>query len=199
MNAQAILNQIEADARDTAQKTLADAQTKADEMRTTSREKIEGMHKALLSQAQTEGDALEQRMLRMAELEERKELLAKKTRADGEAFEMAGKKLSAASNTDKRVFFLRQLLAFATGGETLEIGGENAGWFDDHFLSDANAALLKAGKTERLTLAPEKRPGYEGFLLIAGGAEMRCTFDALLEEARTELERQAAEDLFGTL
>lgn len=197
MNAQAILNQIEADARETALKTLADAQTKAEEMKKTSREKIEGMHKALLSQAQTEGDALEQRMLRMAELEERKELLAKKRALMDEAFEMAGKKLSAASNTDKRVFFLRQLLAFATGGETLEIGGKNAGWFDDHFLSDANAALLKAGKPAGLTLAPEKRAGCEGFLLITGGAEICCTFSALLEDARANMEQAVATDLFG--
>lgn len=197
MNAQAILNLIEADARETAQKTLADAQTKAEEMKTASRAKIEGMHKELLSQAQTEGDALEQRMLRMAELEERKELLAKKRALMDEAFEMAGQKLSAASNTEKRAFFLRQLLTFATGSEQLAIGGENAGWFDDRFLSDANAALLKAGKSAGLTLAPEKRSGCEGFLLITGGAEIRCTFSALLEEARTNMEQAVATDLFG--
>ena len=197
MNAQAILNQIEADARETAQKTLTDAQTKAEEMKAASREKIEGMHKALLSQAQTEGDAQEQRMLRMAELEERKELLAKKRALMDEAFEMAGKKLSAAGNPDKRAFFLRQLLTFATGGETLAIGSENAGWFDDHFLPDANAALLKAGKTAGLTLATEKCSGCEGFLLIAGGAEIRCTFHALLEEACANMEQAVAADLFG--
>ncbi len=197
MNAQAILNKIEENAKDTAQKTLADAQAKAEELKAASREKIEGMHQTMLSQAERDAEALEQRMLRMAELDERKELLAKKRALMGEAFVLAGAKLSAMPAAEKRAFFQKKLLETAEGGETLVIGADKAEWFDEPFFAEANAALKKAGKTDGLSLAAEKRAGCEGFVLSMGGVEIRCTFGALLEEARGIQEQQAVEDLFG--
>jgi hypothetical protein len=197
MNAQAILNKIEEDAKDTAQKTLTDAQAKTEEMKAASREKIEGMHKTMLSQAERDAEALEQRMLRMAELDERKELLEKKRALMDEAFTLASAKLSAMPVVEKRAFFQKKLLENAMGGETLMIGADKAQWFDEQFFTEANAALIKAGKTAGLTRAAEKRAGCEGFALGAGGVEIRCTFDALLDEARSFQEQQIVEDLFG--
>jgi V/A-type H+/Na+-transporting ATPase subunit E len=197
MNAQAILNKIEENARDTAQNTVAQAQAKAEELKNASRVKIEEMHRTLLSQAERDGEALEQRMLRMAELDERKELLAKKRALMDEAFALAGARLSAVPASEKRAFFLKKLLAVASDGETLVIGAKNAEWFDERFFAEANEALKKAGKTDGLTLAAEKREGCEGFTLCKGGVELRCTFDALLDEARSLQEQQMVEDLFG--
>ena len=197
MNAQAILAKIEEDAKAGAAKTLDDAKVKADALKAASREKIEGMHAAMLSQAERDSAAMEQRMQRMAELDDRKELLAKKRTLMDEAFALAGEKLAAAPAKEKRAFFLKQVEQCAAGGETLIIGAEGAEWFDDGFAADANKALQQAGKEGGLTLSPEKRAGCAGFILAAKGAEVRCTFDALLEEARAGLEQQVAEVLFG--
>ena len=72
----------------------------------------------------------------------------------------------------------------------------HADWFDDGFLSDANAALQTAGKPGKLQLAAERRKGCAGVVLSHNGAEVRITFDALVEEARAELEQAAAQTLF---
>lgn len=197
MNAQAILAKIEEDAKAGAEKTLDDARAKAEALKAASREKLEGMHATMLSQAERDSAAMEQRMQRMAELDDRKELLAKKRTLMDEAFTLAGKKLVAAPAGGKRAFFLKQIEQCASGGETLIIGAEGAEWFDDGFAADANAALKKAGKKADLTLAQEKRAGCTGVILAAKGAEVRCTFDALLEEARNGLEQPVAEILFG--
>ncbi len=199
MNAEAILVKIEEDARASAAQALADAQKKAEELKAASREKIEGMHKTMVSQAERDSEALGQRMLRMAELDDRKALLGKKRALIDEAFDLAYRRLTDAPAAEKRAFFLRQIAECAAGGETLIVGAQAADWFDAAFPAEANEALQKAGKPGKLTLAAGKREGCAGVVLSGGGAEIRCTFDALLEEARAGLEQQVATTLFGEL
>ena len=196
MNAEAILIKIGEDARATAAKLQSDAQAKAEEMKATSRAKIEGMHQAMLAQAEKDGAELEQRMLRMAELDDRKALLTQKRTLIDEAFAQASAKLVAASATDKRAFFLTQIVRYADGSETLAIGQTAADWASGNFLAEANEALKLAGKSGNLTLDIATQPEGVGFLLVSHGAEIRCTFDALLDEVRTVLEQTVATELF---
>lgn len=197
MNAQAIVSKIEQDAKQAAEQARSDAKAKADALKAASREKIEAMHQTMLAQAQQDSAALEQRLLRMAELDDRKELLGMKRALIDEAFTMAGQKLSAVSAAEKRTFFLKAVTRYASGTETLVIGAKDAHWFDDRFVADANAALTTEGKEGKLQLSKERRTDCEGVILLSGGAEINCTFEALLEEAHTGLEQQAAETLFG--
>ncbi len=197
MNAQAILVKIEEDARESAVQTLAEAGKKADALKAASREKLEGMHRTMLAQAERDAEALEQRALRMAELDDRKELLGKKRALIDETFLAAGQLMVSAPAAKKRAFFLAQIALAAAGRETLVVGADSADWFDDGFLADANAALQKAGKPGELTLAAQRRAGCAGVILEANGAENRCTFDALLEEARAGLEQTVAAELFS--
>ncbi len=199
MNAEAILDKIEQDALATAAQTLDDAQKKVDSLKAASREKIGEMHRSMLSQAELDGDALAQRLRRMAELNDRKDLLGKKRALIDEAFALAAQKLADAPATQKRSFFTRQIAKYAAGNETLVIGANGADWFDGAFLAEVNAALQKAGKPGTLTFAPEKREGCIGVIISQSGAEIRCTFDALLEEMRAELEQKTAATLFGDI
>ena len=197
MNAQAILIKIEEDAQETAARLSNDAKAKAEELKTASREKIEGMHKAILAQAQKDSAELEQRMLRMAELDARKALLTQKRALIDKAFTLAAQMLEAMPAAEKRTFFIAQVVQNARGHETVVIGETDANWFDDRFLAYANAALALAGKPAALTLAAERQPGFTGLTLNANGAQLRCTLDALLDEARTQMEQQVADQLFS--
>jgi V/A-type H+/Na+-transporting ATPase subunit E len=197
MNAEAILEKIEQDSLATASQTLDDAHKKVESLKAESREKIGEMHRSMLAQAERDGDALAQRMRRMAELNDRKELLGKKRALIDEAFALAAQKLADAPAGEKRAFFTHQIVRYATGNETLVIGANRADWFDSAFLAEVNAALQKAGKPGVLTLAPERREGCVGVMIVQSGAEIRCTFEALLEEMRAELEQNTAATLFG--
>ena len=196
MNAQAILVKIEQDAAENADRILREARAKADELLAASGAEIEGLRGALLKQAEKDGAELEQRMQRMAELEDRKLLLGQKRKMIDRAFELAYAKLLAAPAAERRAFFLRQVTAGAAGHETLAVGETACDWFDDGFLADANRSLAEKGKPGALTLAAKRVPGCAGVVLTTRGAEVRCTFEALIEEARAGLEQQVADTLF---
>ena len=196
MNAQAILIKIEEDAKETAGRIKADATARAEERKAASREKIEGMYQAMLAQAAREGDELEQRMLRMAELDARKALLQKKRALMDEAFERAAALLAELPNPEKRAYFQKQIVRCATGSETLRVGDRQAGWYDDAFIAEVNRALEGAGKPGKLVASGTPYPGCTGVVLLTGGAEVHCTMEAALEEARVYMEQQVAAELF---
>ena len=197
MNAEAILNKIGEDAKETAERIESEAQARAAEWKAASRDRIEGMHATMVAQARKDGDELEQRLLRMSELEDRKALLQKKRELIDAAFARASEKLVATTASEKRAFFLRQILRFAAGDETLVIGAEHADWFDERFITEANKALVANGKPGRLAPSAEQRRGCIGLVLVSNGAEIPCTFGAFLEEARADMEQQVAADLLN--
>ncbi len=197
MNAQAILEQIREDAKATAATAVAQAQEKAAEIRNASRQKIEAMRDEMVSVAEKESAELEQRLLRMAELDDRKELLGKKRELMDEAFSLALSKLTAMPAADKRAFFLQQVTAAAQGTQKLIIGANNADWFDAAFLEEANKALAETQKDATLGLSEERRNGCTGVILASEGAETHCTFETLLDAKRSDLETVIAAQLFG--
>ncbi len=196
MDAQAILEKIEQDAKESAQRIAAEAEEKAKTMKLEAQMKIESLQKTMLAQADRECTQMEERMQRMADLDSRKEMLAQKRTVIDEAFAKAKEKLLATSAADRRAFYLKQVAACAAGTETLIVGADNADWVDDGFIADCNKALEAVGKPGKLQADKERRAGCAGIVLCQNGAEILITFDALLDEARAELEQSAAQTLF---
>lgn len=196
MDAQAILTRIEQDAAEAAQKVLDDAGEKAKLITLEAQQNRESLNKTMLAQAEQECAQMEERMHRMAELDDRKAMLSKKRAVIDEAFALASDRLGKTQPVQRRAFYLRKIAEYAAGEETLIIGANDADWFDDAFLKDANNALKQAGKPAALTLRNELGTGSSGVVLSHKGAQVRITFDSLLDEARTELEQAAAQVLF---
>lgn len=196
MNAEAILAKIGEDAKETAGKILREAEAKAEAMKAASRAKLEQSRLATLAKAEEDSAELEQRMLRMEELDARKALLSRKRALIAEAFTLAGEHLSGLSAEEKRAFFLQQVTQNAAGNETLAVGDRNADWVNVGWLESVNQALTAAGKPGKLTQTNAPYQACEGVVLLANGAEIHCTFEALLEEARIEMEQPVAELLF---
>lgn len=194
MNAQGILKKIEADARQAASAALADAQKRADALRAKGEEQLAAQRQAMEARAETDGQELESRMLRMAELEEKKARLTVKRQVMDEAFCQAAERLRRLPLAEKRAFFLKELVSAAHGGETVCVGKEERAWFDDHFLSDADAALTAKGTKSALQRG-EDVPGC-GFELRQDGAALNCTFESLVEGQRMALEGDVARALF---
>ena len=197
MDAQAILTKIETDAKDTAQKVLTDAEEKAKTMALEAQQNREMLKSTMLAQAEQECTQMEERMHRMAELDDRKAMLSQKRKIIDEAFALAKEKLQKTKPKDRRAFYLRKVTEFAAGQETLIVGKDDAGWFDDGFLLDANNALKAAGKPGGLKLQKERMDDCAGVVLSHKGAQVYVTFDALLDEAQGELEQAAAQALFN--
>lgn len=196
MNIDAILEKIEADAQDDARNLLNSAREKTEAMRAAFDEAAEQKRKTTLSEAQKEAEALRDRMLRMASLEERKKTLEMKRGEIDQAFAQALTRMRSMP-TDKAKAFHKQLLMMnAQGDETLIISEEDAALFDDAFMAQANEAMQKSGKPGSLRLSSERLPLQGGFVLSRDGMEVNCSYDSLLRAARDEMEGEIAAILF---
>ena len=69
--------------------------------------------------------------------------------------------------------------------------------YTDDFWKDINEELQIKGKAGKLVPAKEPRDIHGGFILLAEGVEINCSFEALLTMKRDELEPKVAAVLFS--
>ncbi len=197
MNAQAILEKIGSDGRQAAAVLLKEAGERAEAIRAESDKKIARLREETIAKAQAEAAELEVRMHRMAELDERKALLAAKRCLMDQAFQAALMKLKQMTPEQMESFFLSMALSSCKGAETLLIGALHDAWYTPALADKVNAALNAAGKPGRIILSKERRQGVTGVILLGDGMEINCTLEALLEDRRLQLEAEVASILFA--
>lgn len=196
MNAQAILERIQEDAKTAASAILQDATDRAAALKQASEARIAAKREETLAQAEKDAGEAAERMKRMAELDQRKLLLGDKRRLMDRAFQQALEKLHQMPKDQAQALFMEKLLQAAAGGEQLVIGEIQPGWFDDAFLQQANAKLQAAGKEPLTALQSKSGLHCCGFLLRKGDMETDCSMEALLQGQRLALESQVAQVLF---
>ena len=187
---------------------LDDADAKAEEIKTEAAEKAEAIEveagqkaarrrEHVLKQAQKEAEEQKRRIIGVAQLEARKELLAAKQELISEAFRKA---LDQLVEMDDSSYFstIRDLLLnfVESGTEKVVFSAGDLERLPENFLEDINTEL--AGQGEKGELALSNRPGdiRGGFILQAEGVELNCTFESLLTMKRDELEPEVAAMLF---
>ena len=196
MDAKAIVEKIARDAEQAASQTLEDAQKRVNALQKASDERAVQQKKDALERAGKDGALLGERMLRMAELEDKKNALKAKRAVMEEAFSGAMTLLENEDGAKKRAFFLNLIARYAQGDETFLLGEKNAEWFEPSFLTDANALIKKNGGLGALEMGEGRVPGV-GFALEKQGTRISCTMDALLSQSRMSLETDVAHVLFG--
>ena len=175
MKVDAITEKILEDARQSAAQTLREANERSQETQRRSQAEIEKRREQAMDEARKECAGLRDRMLRMAELDERKNLLAMKRQMIDRAFEDALSKMRAMDEERARAYVKL---------------------YSQAFLAEVNAELEKRGASGALTLSGEKRPMAGGFVLKRQGVEINCSYEAILRESRASLEAQVASMLF---
>lgn len=197
MNAQAILEKIGSDGHKAAAVLLKEAGERAEAIRAESDKKIAKLREETIAKAQTEAAALEVRMYRMAELDERKALLAAKRQLMDQAFQEALMKLRQMTPEQMESFFLSMVLSSCKGTETILLGALHNAWFTPAFADKVNTALIAAGKPGQITLSKDHRKGVTGVILSGEGLEINCTLEALLMDRRLQLEAEVASILYA--
>lgn len=197
MNPQAILDQIGQDAQLAAQKLLADAEKKAEQLRAASARRIEKTHEQTRAQAQADAAELEQRLMRMAELEDRKALLGKKRAVLDEAFALAADKLRRMPAGELRAFLVQAAAKETAGSESVIVCENGADFAQGDLIGELNQAVRALGKPGNLRMSEQKRSDATGLVLSEGGAETNCTLEAMLAAIRIEMETQVASVLFA--
>lgn len=196
INTQPIIDLIRAEAKESARKIMQEAQDRATTIKERSSERLEQMLEKTRLDAQSEGDLLQDRMLRMASLEQRKSLVSRKRELIDDAFTKAIEQLNNLPSEQVAKRMKDMLLAYAKGDETLAVGAVNDSFFTQQFLKDVNDSLKTQNKPGTLTADNDRVPGVCGLILKDNKSEIYCTFEALLETRREELESVVADILF---
>ena len=182
-DADAEIEQRAAQARETADRILADCTAQADQERT---EALEKGRRA----AQDRREHLDN----MAQMEVRKTLLAAKQIVIQEAFDLALERLCGLPEK-KMVPLLAKLAATyaESGQEQIILNPAHRDRYGQAVADQANALLKKRGK---LTLGEPSEQIRGGLILRKGPVDINCTFELLVRQQRSQLSDQTARVLF---
>ena len=155
LSTDSIRNKILEDARKSATQILSDADVRAQKNRAASDKRIADARAKAMSDAQAQGDEMRDRMLRMAELDMRKELLGSKREVISEAFQKALERMRTMDVATAREFARKQLIASASGTETVVLSKADERIFTPEFIESVNEELKKLGRKGQLKVGSE--------------------------------------------
>lgn len=222
-----LTQQISADAQAEIDALLADAQAKADAITADYAQRAEKAAADVLSKGEDAAAQREERLLSMAAMEGRKELLAAKQEMVSKAFDLALEKLCALPDEEYVALLARLAVAAATTGrEQLIFSQKDRTRVGKAVVTAANEILAKAvapklpnevtdtkagsildkvvtgasallAGTGMLTLSEQTRPIRGGFILSDGDVEVNCAFETLVRLQRSEISGDVADVLFA--
>ncbi len=195
--AEKITQRILDDAHATAESIKAEAAEKTKAVEDEARKRAERKKEEILEQTGKVAEERKRRILGVAQLEARKELLAAKQEMIEEVFQKSLEQLTSKDEKSYLAIIREMLLNLVErGNETVIFSAHDLEKITDGFWKDVNKALADKGREGNLKLSRESREIKGGFILQAGGVEMNCSFEALLEEKRDQLETEVANILF---
>lgn len=221
-----LTQQISADAQAEIDAILAEAREKADAITADYAQRAQKAAADVLTKGEAAAAQREERLLSMAAMEGRKELLAAKQEMVGKAFDLALKKLCTLPD-EEYVALLAKLAVAAstTGREQLIFSQKDRTRVGKAVVTAANEILAKAvapklpdevtetkagslldkvvtgasallAGTGMLTLSEQTRPIRGGFILSDGDVEVNCAFETLVRLQRGAISGDVADVLF---
>lgn len=196
MNAEPITQKILEDARAAAAATLSAANERAALTRKKAADEMSAKREQVMNQMRLDCVELRSRMLRMAELDQRKLMLAAKREVIDQAFEDALGRMRKMPDEERAAYMQRLLMESAGGDEEIIPSSEDAHLFTPAFMQEINARMKQIGRLGALRMATETREMGGGFVLRKGGMEINCSFFAVLSQSKPQLEAEVAGILF---
>ena len=189
-----LTQQIAADAQAEIDAILAEAQEKADAITADYAQRAEKAAAERLTKGTEAAAQREERLIAMADMERRKDLLAAKQDMVGKAFDKALEQLCNLPD-EECVAILTKLAvaASASGKEQLIFSQKDRERVGKAVVLAANEAL----KDGNLTLSEQTRNMAGGFILSDGAIEVNCTFETLVRLQRGEMAGEVANVLFA--
>ena len=194
MAVQDILKKIKADAEASASEIVAEGKAAGEMVLTDARKDINAQKEKLMAHARQRADEERNRIITLARLAARRELLTEKQALIDRVFDETRKSVLAMDAGEYRKLMRGFLEANADTGNEEVIIDANEKRIDQAFLDEVSRSL---GKGNGLKLAGERRPIAGGFILHEGNVETNCTLDTILGDVRERVETDVAVILFG--
>ena len=153
---------------------------------------------SLLEKAKADGAQLYKRMLAVAGLEGRKELLRTKQEMIDLAFSKAMERICQLPDKEYQKL-LETMIVHSAGNEYGEIvlSEKDCRRVDNQFVENINRGLAAAGKNVTLTLSEQTISTIGGFILKSGEMEINSTLEIQFSMLRSELEGEVVSILFN--
>lgn len=190
---ESILSQIAGDGQKEAEELLSEAKAKAGEITQKAQEEAKEKAAAVLKDAERRAQDIRDRAQSAAELEKRNQMLVFKQELIREAVGAARESLEDAPDGEYFDTLLKLYCRFAQEGRgEMRLNKRDLARLPDDFL----ARMRKAVPAAEVTISPQPHPIENGFLLVYGGVDINCTFQAIFEDAYDELRDTAGRLLF---
>lgn len=190
-----ILKKVRADADEAARQIVAEGKAAADAVTAEARDRIEAQGARLRAKARQRAEEERNRIVTLARLSGRRELLNEKQRLIGRVFEETKKSILEMGQDEYRRLIRAFLRDTREAGDVEVIVDVNETRIDQRFLDEVAQEVDGAGS---LKLSSERREIGGGFILRSGRTETNCTLEMILRDARGKLETKVASILFGS-
>jgi V/A-type H+-transporting ATPase subunit E len=194
---EAIVDKILKDARDQTSRIEGESRAKIQSIQSECEETVRALQEASSKRAERLAEDQRRRLLSMAELDIRKEVLALKQEMIGMAFERAISKLLEQDEESSSTLLKKLILdANLEGDEELILNQKDRETMGVFLIRELNEAFSKTGKQRELRLSREIRPIRGGVILRRGRKEVNCSVESIIYSKRGELEAIVARILF---
>jgi len=197
MSLEAIVDKILKDAREKASHIDREKKAQIQSIQSECEETVRALREASSKRAERLAEDQKKRLISMAELDIRKDVLALKQEMIGTAFE---KSISQLLEGDKERYsaLLKKLILNADleGDEELILNQSDRKRIGNDLIREINETLLKAKRKGELWLSPEVRQIRGGVILRRGRKEVNCSIESIIYSKRDALEATVARILF---
>lgn len=184
---------LSADAQAEIDQILAAAKAEADAVAADYAQRAEKAAADIIAKGTSAAQQREERLISMAGMEGRKELLSAKQEMVGKAFDLALEKLCALPDAEYVAMLVKLALpAVVTGHEQMIFSQKDRNRIGKAVVTAVNEALPNGS----LTLSEQTRPMCGGFILSDGDVEINCAFETLVRLQRSEIAGDVAKALF---
>ncbi|HQA59739.1 MAG: V-type ATP synthase subunit E [Tepidanaerobacteraceae bacterium] len=192
-----IKERILEEAREEKEKIISDANAQAQNIVKQYEQKAKDILDDILEKAGKTAEEKRRRILSMAQLENRKQLLLAKQQIIDEVFERAKTSLKNVPLEKYQTLIENMLLSSViTGNEEIIIAEHDKNRITPDFIQKINNTLSGMGKQGNLRISKTYGNMIGGFVLKSQDLEINSTFDSLIDIEREELETEIAKILF---
>ncbi len=191
-----IIDRIHADSQLEIDAILADANVQAAQIATDCQAQATQQAADIVARGAQEAVQHEARLVGVAQLDCRKQLLATKQEMMQQAFDQALAHLCSLPEGECLALLTDLLLqATRTGNEQVILSPADRETYGQALVAQANAQL---GEKGNLTLADHTRPLQGGLIVSDGAVDINCSFETLVRLQQGVIDRSVAQILFDS-
>ena len=196
MEAEQVVGKILSEARVEAEKIVSGAKSKAAAEQSRLESEFAKYNKETETLAAEAAEDKKARMLAMARMDVRKELLAVKVELVGGVFAKAREKIRNLGDNEYRELMSALMLKAVETGDEEVIVGKDEKRIDDKFIKQVNRQL-GSGFKGNLRLSQERVDISGGFILRRNNIQVNVSIEVLVGGMREELESEVVKELFA--